>query len=416
MKINNIIMVVTLVITLGFWTENVWAAENTSKDVSEDGSGTLDIASTELQEKENIAIQKYNMLLKTWAYDSNLISDTNAKFPIFYGGAYINEVKELVILVTDMRPEIEIYFSNIINLDNTKFEKVEYSYERLLEEQEKIQKKVFTTSTENVGWSINNVNLEYIQGVGLSLRENSVVVYLDTPKDVLDTKIVTDSIEKSITDFEHVILKARGGFETISAMQSGEKIYNIRGNTIHSRSAGFWARKNNGDIGIVTAPHDTLSRGETIYFEDDKVFGVAETPYFSGSLDAVFIKRTGSGISISNKPVGWSFLLTSNAYCTLPEGASVYTNGYASGIDIGSVEDVSFSMKVIGSSSTARLTDLVLTSVNSTAGDSGGLVAGAGNTSSRYVAGIITAKSILPYGMAYVKMGNIITTLGVQVY
>ena len=45
----------------------------------------------EIQNKENIACGKYNLLLKKWAYDPNYIDDVNADFPEFYGGAYINE-------------------------------------------------------------------------------------------------------------------------------------------------------------------------------------------------------------------------------------------------------------------------------------------------------------------------------------
>ena len=76
---------------------------------------------------ENSCNDKYNKLLEYWAYDPAIIDDTNANFPSFYGGIYINEQKSLVIQVTCLNDAVKAYFGNIIDLSNVVFEEVKYS-------------------------------------------------------------------------------------------------------------------------------------------------------------------------------------------------------------------------------------------------------------------------------------------------
>jgi hypothetical protein len=183
------------------------------------------------------------------------------------------------------------------------------------------------------------------------------------------------------------------------------------------RSMGFWAKKTNGDIGIVTTPHDNLPSGTSVYLADGTRFGSAQTPHFGGSLDAVFVKTTRTDLTISNRPSGYSFNIVSETYRTLPEGATVYASGHISRGESGVINDISCTADVLRSDFTpVRLNDLVKVTMDTERGDSGGIVAGAGNATSRYVVGIIQGGDNWDYETLYVKMPNISVALGILVY
>ena len=79
------------------------------------------IAEEELQRIAELSSDKYNHLLQVWSKDPNYPSDTDANFPDFYGGAYVDDNKELVILVTILNDETIDYFGNLIDLEHVRF-------------------------------------------------------------------------------------------------------------------------------------------------------------------------------------------------------------------------------------------------------------------------------------------------------
>lgn len=84
------------------------------------------------QELENDAVEKYNVLLSEWAYNKDKIDDVYADFPDYYGGAYINDKRQLVIQVTELSDVVKAELSDIISLDNVVFEEVNYPYTMML--------------------------------------------------------------------------------------------------------------------------------------------------------------------------------------------------------------------------------------------------------------------------------------------
>lgn len=118
-------------------------------------------------EKESISVEKYNILMREWAFDPDYISDTNADFPEFYGGAYINEDKLFVIQVTNPFEEARAYFSDLIDLTDVAFERVQYSFVELKEAQDEI---------EQVIHSVGISSFEDYNGIGISSTRNKVIV------------------------------------------------------------------------------------------------------------------------------------------------------------------------------------------------------------------------------------------------
>ena len=104
---------------------------------------------------------KYNELLDEWTSGVDTEGNVNIAYPDYYGGAYIDDDKNLVILVTT---EIEVArkeISTIINLADIKFENVTYSFNQLREVQDEIESDVETSKGLGKG----------ITGIGLSVKE-----------------------------------------------------------------------------------------------------------------------------------------------------------------------------------------------------------------------------------------------------
>ena len=355
------------------------------------------LISNELQEKENVANEKYNILLKEWAINSQVIDDTNANFPAFYGGAYINDYKELVIQVTELNEDILAYFSGLIDLEDVVLEEVEYSYEELIEQHDDIASKMNENSSSSL--------ITQIAGVGISIPDNAVSLYIVGADINAKSTDLQSEVQNQLSTFDNIKIIATSEKDTpASAVQPGTKI----SSNGRMRSVGFWAEDSSGNLGIVTAPHNTMSEG-TIVTVDSETFGTAGTPHFSGSVDAVFIQRTNNDFTPSRYVSGGGFSLYSNGVGILAVGSTTYSKGITSGYRIGEVIDTNYSTAY-------GISNCVITSAPCESGDSGGIVAGNGNSSNRYVAGIITGKQGGTGYIMYVKASNILSTLGVTVY
>lgn len=212
-----------------------------------------------------------------------------------------------------------------------------------------------------------------------------------------------------LSDFDNIkIITGVGHITPAATVQPGSIISN--------RSVGFWAKDSSGNIGIVTAPHDSISKGDTIKI-NGTTFGTASTPYWGDTVDAVFIKRTNSSFTVSRAVTGANFSLVDDSCIMLSVGSSTYSSGKSSGYKTGSVLDNNYSDTFSSTSgSSVKLKSCVVTSAPCQGGDSGGVVAGGGGTiSGRYVAGIIAAHTASGE-QVYTKMVNIKSKLGVTVY
>ena len=180
-------------------------------------------------------------------------------------------------------------------------------------------------------------------------------------------------------------------------------------------SAGYWAYDSVGTLVMVTAPHNVMS-AQTPVFVGNETFGVSGPPYFGGKVDAVYIGGIRSGFTPTRFVSGWNFNLVSKSYTGLVVGSTVYCKGYVSGCQSETVLDTNYTARYQGTDIIVK--DCVLTSAKAEHGDSGGLVAGNGTSSSRYVAGIISGGGMSngEPRMIYTKAGNIITTLGGSIY
>lgn len=108
----------------------------------------------------------------------------------------------------------------------------------------------------------------------------------------------------------------------------------------------------------------------------------------------------------------------------MAEGEEIYKRGIETGVTSGKVIDINFNPSKSITSGDIKLTNAVLTNCVADVGDSGGIVAGGGTTSSRYVVGIISCggtrtSQLTGYTeriMAYSKAPSILKTLNLTLY
>lgn len=342
------------------------------------------------QEKENVANEKYNILLQTWSTDPNNYNDENCVFPSFYGGSYIDENKNFVILVTTYDEATIAYFAALFDLTDVRFEEVEFSLNEVLAAKEQAVDTVLSDSEL----------YSDIIGLGVSQQENSVTVEVYAPDNDVAALSENNTSLNTLIDFPNVII-------TYSDTQAEACATVSPGTGISNRSVGFWATDASGNLGIVTAPHASISAGATLTY-NGSTFGTAQTPYFSGSVDAVFVKRTNSNMSPTRVVPDWGCTISGSA--SLSVGTSIYARGKTSGAIAGTIVDNYYTSVYSGVSISC-----VNTNASAAAGDSGGPVVGGGSSSSRYLLGIVISTTGSGK-MNYCKSTNLLSKLNVKIY
>lgn len=130
-------------------------------------------------ERQNLAIEAYEKLLEY--FDTEGFKD--GEYPDYYGGAYINDSEELVIMLVEGKSETITKLSSIA--DNLKVEKVKYSYNEIMDTINKIGHEISTSLNEEAeGLSAKSVFSD-VTGTVLLDPDNSIEVYI---KGITDSK------------------------------------------------------------------------------------------------------------------------------------------------------------------------------------------------------------------------------------
>ena len=434
MKKRLLAFISIILLLVSFFPSSVFAVEARSSISAHDFT-------TSLEPLESISLEKYNTLLMAWSTIPHIPSDRYANFPSFFGGAYIDENKELVIQVTDNNSDIMEYFAELIDLENVRFQTAENSLAELLEIKYELNKRISSNTSDPLRLSAQD---SLIDGTGISIPNNSVNLYVK-PDSV--STIAADAsaatIESLITGLSNIqIVSLESHLDNSSTdkinnpdnisqtsaqnlMEPGQIIY-MQGSRYYPYGIGFWATDSYGNLGIVTCGHGYkdgfFSPMKNALTGTRSLFGTIKPPcLFEDDVDACFVKRDVSGIAPQRYVSGWDFSLSSDSIAVLPQGSTVYMCAPASGCRSGTVSDTYFSPYDAsnGQSNRILLEEAVLTTCYAESGDSGGLVASHGNTSRGYVVGIVSGGIIPRNGnnqMYYAKVSPILYKLDLNVW
>ena len=241
-RLMGFLLVLALFLSFSALSVRQVDAEENALDYESAYGRFLPALTEEAAEKEDAAGKKYNALLDKWAEDPRYPSDTHANFPPFYGGAYINNDKDLVIQTTELSEDILVYFAAVIDLQDVRFEKVEYSFAQLLEEKEQIaaQMKDFAGGTA----------IARLTGVGISVVRNSVCLHLVLAENA-DKAAVWAEVRSTISAFPNLVLVSEDGEDSVCT-----SISTVVGSTTYSRGMASY-----GQVGTVTDISYTTSYG-----------------------------------------------------------------------------------------------------------------------------------------------------------
>lgn len=405
--------------------------------INDQGSETPAVSGEDLEYISNLGSEKYDHLLDVWREGVPYSSSEEANYPSFYGGCYEDDNKYLVIAVTSLDQEVIDYFESLIDLDYVRFTLVQDSYQKLLDEKEVMGQLLCSGA-------FGETVTESFTGIGISIEKNSLNIYLSS-----EDSATCNTIKKVYASHSDRPCKLRfllgfhHGFLDPSALEADQQNnppqpHIVNGTfmepggpiLIHGSewSVGFWAKDYFGNLRVVTANHGSLLYGDKAYGvktsdnpnepkdSDNPYFGFVTNTHYSGAVDVSFVQRADARFGPITYVSGWDFYLKPETK-TPKEGQEIFKKGVATGTTRGKIIDSSFNLSLI-TNGEVPLTSVVLADCYANKGDSGGIVASGGTTSSRYVAGILDG-GVFYGGNQYTyfsRASDVLSKLRVSIY
>lgn len=385
----------------------------------------LIIHAEEIDTKQDEAFNEYVKII-------NNFKKSKSNYEDYFAGAYLNDDKELVILLTEEGLNKQITFNN-----NVIIQKATYSVKELNNTYEAIKKRL--ESNQNKDWFSN------FTGVGISNKDNAVVVYLvdlnddmikEFEKSILKSdlvifeqrdRIVLDEPTISGDDPLNIATDSTATFSS-SKLALGSKILKHKSGTQWLQySVGFRAKCKIGSVnylGFVTAGHNMVNNVD-IYDGSYNLIGQTKAVKFNSKVDATFVHT--SKISVSSQGFEGTYINSDRYYTdkTFPgvdslDGFGICKIGSAGDWNGGVVLNSSFTANYdMGNNTNHILYDTILANFDSEEGDSGGIIYMPFNEngkSVRMVVGIVSGKDKGKKQTIICKVKTIMDNLNVTPY
>ena len=159
----------------------------------------------EAAQMEQISLQKYNDLIKFWCGNTGVADEAAAEYPDFYGGAYLDEERALVLLVTSDENAAAAYFSDLIDMEHVTIRTVQYNYWTLLKEQAQIAALMPT---------FEGTLIKRITGVGIDIKGNAVALYVETDH-ADDADLIKKEVAEKISRFDRITIIVQNKKDTV---------------------------------------------------------------------------------------------------------------------------------------------------------------------------------------------------------
>lgn len=375
-------------------------------DLHQELNTNEELAAKSLNEKPGIeadashqweANEKLTKLIESFGTTKNRFQEEVAKYPEYYGGAYITEQGRLTVLLHGDQEKGRQAVHAVIGSDNVEFKAAEYSYGYLTTVMDDLNE--FALSKKDPA------SLEFLTEFALMDASNEVEVQVIG---LNDQKIA--ALRKSVFNKPGIKFKeSTGRVKTEVTIYPGCAI-SRNASMAGAGSVGFRAKRNSdGKIGFVTAGHAILV-GQTAYYGSGTAVGSCVNSQQSGTVDAAFVILSNpTSDDVSNTLCGTSNLLSTMT--TLPgAGTTVNKIGHSTNHTSGTV--ISTNVSVIGGTG-STITNMTSANYTSAGGDSGGPVyTYISSTGTRPTAGIhMGASGSTRY---FTKASNILSTFGIS--
>ncbi len=326
---------------------------------------TENISQIQRKNNEILANEQYQALL------DNLLTKNNYQKSIhasknYYGGAYINNNGNLVVCITE---------DNRVNIDEVKkftsnndilIKKVKYTFEELVEEQERISKLYEELYASNMSVSSELTDI----------LNSFCGTYIDEEKNILFVEIenlTEEKIEifkkcfscKDFVDFTQGNLSIM-----LSSVNPGTGIATTSGRTL---SAGYPVYFTNSEgqrvKGFITAGH-SYEVGDHVLNSSRYQIGICVASVLSNKTDAALVQITNPNYTVSNVTQYGGVTLSETTYVQPAQGSLMYKEGKSSYQTSGTVVSTSVTRPCGG----VTLYDIIKSTVSVIPGDSGGVV------------------------------------------
>lgn len=346
------------------------------------------------------SIETYNALLNAFQGEARAYSigeEVTAEYPDYYGGAYINDSGELVVLTTDASQEI-------------------------LDEIRTLAGTPVLTQQCDVSWQQIKDTIKLMSDHVAELKEQGTEI-VEIRDDVMNGRVVVSVLNLSDNDIQNIKKITDAGYIEIQDAHSAPETYASYGggygicpaNSTNGGTIGFAAKMGNTS-GFVTAGHVAPTLNATMKSGSTTIGTVKKNScYYNSTADAAFV-QAASGVTASATLKNGGAILSA-ATVELPANTTIYMLGNTSGLTSGKVMSTSASVELGGD----LYTDLAIGTYKCAPGDSGAPVmvfeGNYGGQSKYMISGIATgggSGSSEGYGFSYYsKYTNIADELGI---
>lgn len=304
-KIFNKVMLIVLCFTL-----SVMCVPNKPEEiVALEDVIDVDNIDLDFEVKQLESIEQYRDILDSFNEQEKARISGEQIYDDNFGGAYIDDEGELVVLLVEEEPSDVNQIKLAANAEVLQTQDCEYSYNELL-------------------YVINNINdnLEYLYENGIIISEMYEDVYenrvyigvdelTDDKRDVI--RNIVDSgcmyiYNKYLQSEEMAGVDVKGGMEISSSLGSS--------------TVGFCAKRN-GVEGFVVAGHAVGSAGDTVYVSNTQLGTVVATAYYNNSnADAAFVRKS-TNVNTIEMIHGYKCRYVATDIAYYPVGTRVYKFG-----------------------------------------------------------------------------------------
>ena len=344
-----------------------------------------------LQEKDELFMERQGESLTTYFAVKDELSEDKET----YGGVYIDDNGDLNIMIVNSSP---VELQETASAENNRYVK---DYQNIVADQR--------SEDQNIVYHLVNYSLDYLKSVQNTLMNNSdefeiLSSYIDESQNTIVVGYSSDTFNKqNVLDFvgENEMIV----FTEVDEPQLDSSNLTLRNGTgVRSDSSDFTiacGAKLGNDYGFITAGH-CGDVGTRVYYKTEYI-GTITKSVFAGNTDAAFIKRSSASTkSTTEFTDGTAYKAGMSNYGngalnvigSWPTGTSVVAYGSKTVKSSGQIKSTSYSVNY--KKVNVKLSNMVLATCKSQAGDSGGAVKATirhNGLTTVYLSGIISGHS-----------------------
>ena len=270
---------------------------------------------------QNESVKVYNEMLEAFSRESNQTyslssKNTGQNYPEYYGGAFVDDNGELVVLVTEITNSVNKEIYQVTDgSSQVSTELCEVSYNEMCYVIDLLTDKIDILRKQGI----------IIESISDDIMNGNVTV------SVVDLNIEKEEIIRKLIDCDFLEFENSKGFVDEESVGGGYGITSSSG----SSTAGFAATLN-GKKGLVVAGHAFPTVGKIAYYNGSQIGKVTVTSYKNNSTaDAAFIPATGN-VSITAILKNNGHIMSGSTIDT-PVNTTVYMFGNKSNLQSGKI-------------------------------------------------------------------------------